>query len=416
MALKDILNPRICELGKIKIGGLGAERQGANGPWRMPRKDDFFTITTLNRTPAKDLIPDTALMDSLAPKFADSDKKIRRLPIYVLSNNLDDVMQSAWVFYSGKRCVARSDGITIQWFFDRKTRKWLDIPETEPHRDEIVERRDDKGHPTFKLHTTFNCVIASEEGRWGGVYKFRTTSRITADQLYGSLIHVAGLTHGQLAGIPLMLVVRPIQVAPEGKPTTVYVCHVEIRGKDMLTIQKTAVDLAKTRARNATEIRQLENQYKRMLALPGGESPEEIGDLQNEFNSEIPPDATPTAEDETDPLLLGDAEVIEPTVAADPNEEMHDANIDPIIDTPAEPSQRPRDVSTWMLFKGAINAYAKANNFDVEQIDKMLSWIALKSPDVKKETKPGQTARESFYSDFINGKKIGDFQFGGANG
>lgn len=75
-----------------------------------------------------------------------------------------------------------------------------------------------------------------------------------------------------------------------------------------------------------------------------------------------------------------------------------------------------RDVSTWMLFEGAMEAHARVINADPENFDAMMSWIALKNPDVKKLTKPGQTARESFYADFVAGKKIGEFQFGGVNG
>ena len=405
MALADLLEPRLTELGKIKIGGLGAERSksGGNGTYRLPRKDDFFTITTLNRKPISqtddkgDLVPDSILMDSLIPRFGDSDKKLRRLPIYVLSNNIEDIMQSAWVYYVGKKCVARSDGVNITWYFRNK--QWLEQPITEPHRDEIVQQKNN-GYPTFKLHTTFNCVIAAENGRWGGVYKFRTTSRITADQLYGSLIHVAGLTHGQLAGIPLMLVVRPMQVSPDGKPTTVYVCHCEIRGSDMMAIQKQAAQIARVRAQNFAEVRQFESQYRKMLSLPGGESPEEIADISSEFHNDNPaetlalPDSTPTGN--LSDLIDEQAVNEEPIEHGDPIE-------------PEQPRQR--DVSTWMLFKTAMETHARNTNADPEKFDAMMGWIGLNNPDVKKTTILGTQARQSFYNDFVNGKPIGEFVF-----
>src|SRR5687768_3771278 len=80
MALEDIFNtlktdgakPRLCELGKIKIGGLGEARQKqGGGTWRLPRKDDHFTITTLYRDARGDLLPDKELMDQLLDEFGD---------------------------------------------------------------------------------------------------------------------------------------------------------------------------------------------------------------------------------------------------------------------------------------------------------------------------------------------------------
>ena len=111
MALSDILRPAICELGKVKIGGLGEARKGAGGTdYRLPKKLDHFRIVSLNRDAQGDLAEDKVLMDSLA-KLADSDGKLRQLPIVLLSNDINEVLQASWVWYSGKRCAARSDGV-----------------------------------------------------------------------------------------------------------------------------------------------------------------------------------------------------------------------------------------------------------------------------------------------------------------
>ena len=48
--LSDLIKPRLPELGKIKIGGLGQERQArSGGTYRQPVKDDHFTIKNLHR-------------------------------------------------------------------------------------------------------------------------------------------------------------------------------------------------------------------------------------------------------------------------------------------------------------------------------------------------------------------------------
>ena len=43
-------------------------------------------------------------------------------------------------------------------------------------------------------------MIAAKESRFGGVYKFRTTSIISFKQLYSSLLHIHQLTGGVLVG------------------------------------------------------------------------------------------------------------------------------------------------------------------------------------------------------------------------
>lgn len=76
---------------------------------------------------------------------------------------------------------------------------------------------------------------------------------------------------------------------------------------------------------------------------------------------------------------------------------------------------RPRDVSTWPLFKGAMESHAKSINADIEKFDKLMGWIGLSSPDVKKDNNLGKASRESFYRDFLAGKPINGVTFGGAN-
>ena len=85
---------------------------GPGGTYRLPRKDDHFTVTTLHRDKDGALIPDKALMAELA-QYADPDGKIRQLPVCLLSDDLEDVIQTAWVWYVGKKVAARSDGVTL---------------------------------------------------------------------------------------------------------------------------------------------------------------------------------------------------------------------------------------------------------------------------------------------------------------
>ena len=156
-----------------------------------------------------------------------------------------------------------------------------------------------KGVPLFKLHTVFNCVIGAQEAHWGGVYKFRTTSIITSRQLYSGLMHLSQLTNGILVGLPLYLLIRPVQVSPDGKATTVYVVHVEMRGKDMSAIMDRAVIMAKMLVERSTEMRSLGATYRKMLVAPGFEPQDEQAEINQEFQPETTGDeAAPPDKDE----------------------------------------------------------------------------------------------------------------------
>lgn len=284
-----LVQPRISELGKIKIGGKSVQvRTSAKGTeWRAPEKFDHFIITTLQRDERGDLVRDEALMAELAQSYADKDGKLRRIPIMLLSNRIDDIVQASYVWYASKKLGARSDGHKITFYVNPENRQPLPKPVEKEWTENWSNWKDNNGNRLFKLHTIFNCVVASKLARWGGVYKFRTTSRISASQLVGSLQQLQLLTGGVLRGLPLQLVVRPIQVSPEGKATNVFVVHVELLGSDIQAIQDRALALAQHDAKNHRQMLAIECEYRKMLAVPGvGETDDDVTDLQQEFHPE----------------------------------------------------------------------------------------------------------------------------------
>lgn len=315
-------HPRMTELGKIKIGGLGQERTSAKGgTYRQPVKFDHFVITTMHRDKAGRLIPDTELMKQLAAEYgsepdndaategvlvlANGNKRVlRQIPVQVLSNEPDDIQQTAYVWYGGKSCAARSDGDTVTWFNDPTTGRKLQEPKAEPWDDKYLELEDSRGNKLFKTHTVFNCVVAAKEARFGGVYKLRTTSVITGGQLYASMLELRTRTFGVLMGLPLRLVVRPMLVSPKGETTTVYVVHLELHGESLAAIQQQALGQMKVFAENRDQIAVVQAQYKRLLAPPGHESePQDIADINMEFQPETADDAEPEPPTTPDPLL-----------------------------------------------------------------------------------------------------------------
>lgn len=280
--LNTLLRPRICELGKIKIGGLGESRKSKQGgSYRLPVKHDYFQVTGLARDKNGDLAVDQPLMEELIDRYGDSDGKLRQLPITLLSDDPEDIMQSSWVWYGGKTVCGRSDGKRVTFFSDPWKWQKHDAPVEMEWKPEY-EKLEHNGTKLFKLYTVFNCVLACKESRWGGVYKLRTSSRITGEQLYGSLIHIAQLTGGILRGLPMRLVVRPMQVAPEGKVTTIFVVHAELRGADLAAIQNQAMDLAKLRHTQSVQLAE----YRKLLVSPGLEPDAEAAEIAEEFANE----------------------------------------------------------------------------------------------------------------------------------
>ena len=297
--LTDILKPRIVELGSIRIGKKGEERQkrDGSGTYRLPQKLDHFLITTLNRDEKSgDLILDRELMDSLCQSgFGDEDGNLRKIPIRVLSNDPEDIMQASYCWYVSRKLGAKSDGKTTTFYVGFTKEDWLkplDQPRVVRFDPAILDWTDNNGNKLFKAHVIFNCVIASESAKFGGVYKFRTTSAITGSQIYGGLLHILELTNGVLAGMPLQLVIRPIQITPkdsDGKQITtkVYIVHVELVGTDLRRLQERAAEQAKWELSRTVETKTALAQYRKVLRTPGDEiDPAEVIDVQTEFHPE----------------------------------------------------------------------------------------------------------------------------------
>jgi hypothetical protein len=107
--------------------------------------------------------------------------------------------------------------------------------------------------------------------------------------MIGSLMQIRQ-TVGVIQAIPLVLRVGPVQVAPDGKPTTVYVCWVELRALDLSQVQATAMQLAQQReaVRMAVTGEVVDGYQYRELVAP---TPDEEQDVADEF---YPPDDAAT--------------------------------------------------------------------------------------------------------------------------
>ena len=330
LILKDV---RLTELGKIKIGGLSENVRTSRGgkAWRAPEKHDHFTVTTMNRGPdiggaRGDLIEDAELMEQLKsnPALVNEKGELVRLPIFVLSDCIDDILQVNYVWYAGRKVGARTfiegEGedkrLMVEWFADSQTLKGLAVPKVTEWDDSFLELTNSASAKLFKKHGVFNCVVAANQARFGGVYKLRTTSGITLGQLYSGLVELSCRTKGILQGLPLSLFIRPVQVSPEGKSTTVYVVGVEMRGADLQEIMDRALVMAKFQLAHSAEIRQIQEAQRKMITLPGFESTSDADEINQEFSPETVENEPPEEPDAGwintfEALAAGDAPQVE---------------------------------------------------------------------------------------------------------
>lgn len=298
------LMPSLAEGGKIKIGGLAQKvNQGTNGGWRAPVKYDHFLITKTSRTQRQDgvrgdLEMDAAIMAALA-EYQDADKKLRRIPIVLHSDEIDEVFPTAYACYTGTKLHCRGDGReALRWTIDQGQRVGDPVKLKCPCPYLNAQRG-----PICKPHGTLHCgIIVDGLPVAGSVYKWRTTSIISIRQMIGSLEQIKALC-GSLRGIPLQLRVLPVPVTPksaDGRTITVYVCHVELRASDVLAVQERALEMKERRIKLGLN----DNGYYRLVQRPGiGETPEEEREIQEEFHQASPEDA---AEVEAQPPVLKD--------------------------------------------------------------------------------------------------------------
>lgn len=229
-------------LGHIKIGAKSAEVRTAKSgnEYRAPEKHDYFTLTSLAKDERGDYLPDERLMESLHA-YADTDGKLRQIPVMPLSNSLDEILYTRYEWYKGEKLAGYSDGETLTLNYDRRQNVWLREPRTMSWNPKFLEELDTYKKPLFRLHGRLRVSIAAPDARWGGFYQFATHSPTSIGRMYQTLQKIALPTQGLLQGLPLRLMLRPIQVKPNGVPTTVYVTHLELVGSDLLPIHRQAI-------------------------------------------------------------------------------------------------------------------------------------------------------------------------------
>jgi Recombination directionality factor-like len=278
-----ILQPRLQELGKIKIGRKGPERKSSNGrTFRVPEKLDHFVVTTNERDNDGDLIEDTNLALILA-------KNPRELDIALLSNDPNVNMPTYLGYYISRQCFCFGDGVT----------GWR-APTKEDERGKRVIVEGDR------LPCTCPCPYFDEtEGArckangilsvqlvkarvLGGVYRFRTTSVNSISNILSSMELIKLYTGGILAGLPLSMTLSPmtkdIPIRGVMQSTTFWVVSIVYKG-DAEALQLAATQAAERRLHFTKSVKELEQ--KAQMLLQSAPVSETDADVADEFYPEL---------------------------------------------------------------------------------------------------------------------------------
>ena len=166
------LVPRLAERGKIKIGEKGEVRKSRDGKeFMLPKKLDHFIITTLHRDAAGRLMLDKELMARFTPK---DNGKITELPIRLLYDDIELNFQTRYACYSGNKCWCSGDAETAQRL---QNGKYIEVPCPCERREPTYQGKD-----ICKANGTLS-VLLQGVNRIGGVWKFRTTSYNTVQNI-----------------------------------------------------------------------------------------------------------------------------------------------------------------------------------------------------------------------------------------
>ncbi len=269
------LVPRLAERGKIKIGEKGEVKKSRDGKeFMLPRKLDHFVITTLHRDAAGRLMLDKELMARFTPE---GNGKLTELPIRLLYDDIDLNFQTRYACYSGNRCICSGDGETAQRL---QNGKYLNAPCPCERQEPTYQGKD-----TCKVNGTLSVLLQGVD-RIGGVWKFRTTSYNTVQNILSSLALIKTITGGVLAGIPLKMVLSPktVTVPTTGQNMVVYVVSIEFEGSEE-QLAEIGYETAKTRAEHRIRMEDVEAQARKLLAHQV-ETPEEQKEIQEEFYPE----------------------------------------------------------------------------------------------------------------------------------
>jgi hypothetical protein len=266
--------------------------------FNRPIKLDHFVVTTLERGPDGNFLPDAALMARLGPNCT-------RIPVRLIYDDPELNFPTRLGCYVGRALWCSGDGQTATRMTETPG-EMANKARVEPRQVACPCIRSDPaytGADKCKMNGSLSVLIDGAGGV-GGVWRLRTTSYNSVVGLMSQLGFLRQITGGVLANIPLNLLLSPKQAtAPDGSAVLVYIVSLEYPG-DLEQLQSLAHGIALQRAKAHVSITHIEEEARRMLmlappadaVLPGDEPEDIVAEFYPEQFSP-PPNEPPRAHD-----------------------------------------------------------------------------------------------------------------------
>jgi hypothetical protein len=252
--------PRLAEIGKIKIGGKGEKRKSKGGKdYQLPVKFDHFVVTTMAKDNTDNFVQDKQLMELIK----DNPKEIEVILPY---DDIDLNFLTSYAFYVGKKCVCRGDGVDAE----RTTKDGkVSKIKCDTNNCEYIQCEPAKCKPNGIL----SCILP-KANKVGGVYKFRTTSWYSVQNIISSLIYISTKTNGIIAGITLKLYLTEQNTKSHGNVPVVNLMSCE--GEQKL-LENVVVEIKRRNDFNIN-IKQIESNAVKSGITNDNDDPEDIED------------------------------------------------------------------------------------------------------------------------------------------
>lgn len=273
------LKPKLPNAGLIKIGRKGKSITSKKGTeFRQPDKLDHFLITKTLRGDDDNFALDHMLMDEIRKSQGLGEgAPIREIPIRLHSDKIEDVLHTEFACYVGQKLHCSGDGENAVRLPIARTGEYTGERLTRSCPCEYL-KRDPKLGPTCKYKGVLTVSIAMPNASLAGsAYVYRTSSEISVKNLMGSLTQIQA-AFGTFYALPLVLVVSPVVVRPDGVKKTVYCVHIEVRAIDMNAVYQHALQAAQARRELSAN-----SGYTALMEAERQPSPDVQRDIAEEF-------------------------------------------------------------------------------------------------------------------------------------
>jgi len=269
---------RLCEIGKIKIGGKGKLVKSKSGKeFRVPAKYDYFVVTTMEKDKDDNFIPDKSIMEKIG-------EKPRELKVRLLFDDIDLNFQTSYACYKGKKCFCHGDGETATRTAEKNENEKIQVPCDPTTCPYMID-----GH--CKVSGILSCLLP-ESGTLGGVHKFRTHSYNSIMNILGSLSFLQMASGGILMNLPLKLIMVDKQTEEHGTVKTVNL----VFDGDVNLLTKAVSFESRRRNIGRIDVAQIEHQGRASGILDDTDDPEDVSDEFYTADEQVTETAGTTAE------------------------------------------------------------------------------------------------------------------------